>query len=323
MSFRILRVMLMSSEGIELVSKPFTAVDDKEIEMMHNQLRAMALSATFNSSKMYNFGYLTRLNLDVLPPFKIEFVEREIGLNSVIAACFYEDTQSRMEKEVRSALRKLCFEFGDRFQSLPEIISDTDKYEEFIPDMEKFEARLRKKAREFHPRVMKNCIYKEIVYLRKDEETGKYDQFYPEKPQDIADFSMGITNIATGKTVFEDLLKEKNIKMKNILRVKLDWHHYKCPECSAIYQKKQMVCDSGDGMCMGELERVDISAIILLDDKDFLLIYGISSEKGIKEPLVDVKLRTLFSRLKILEKENAINMINKTKDDWKKFGLIR
>jgi len=315
--------MLMSPEGIELISKSFMPIEDEETELMQNQLRAMALSATFSSSKMYYFGYLTRLSIDVLPPFKIEFVEREIGKNSVIATCFYIDIQSRMENEVRNSLRELCFEFADKFQSLPDQISDTDIYEEFIPNLENFKSKLIKKSRAFHPRIMKNCIYKEIVYLRKDTKTGKYSQFYPEKRQDIADFSMGITNIATGKTVFEDLLKEKNIKVKNILRVKLDWHQYRCPECNAIYQKKQTFCNAADGMCMGELRRYDLNAIILLDETDFLLIYGVSSDKGIKEPLVDVKLRTLFSRLKILNKEKVVKVINQTIKEWTNFGLMK
>ncbi|MBD3230207.1 MAG: hypothetical protein GF329_18660 [Candidatus Lokiarchaeota archaeon] len=321
MSFKVLRVMLMTPEGMELVSKSFMKIIDEETELMHNQLRAMALSATFTSSKLYDFGYLTRLNLDVLPPYKIEFVEREVGKNSLIATCFYVDLQSRMENEVRKHLRKLCFEFADNFDSLPESISDTDKYQDFKTEIELFRHKLRRASSSFHKRVMKNCIVKDIVYLRKDEE--KYSQIFPEEPKDIADFSMGITNIATGKTVFESLLKEKNIKVKDVLRVKLDWHYYKCPECSAIYQKKQKVCDAADGMCRGALERYDTSAIMLLDESNFLLIYGESSEKGIKEPLIDVKLRALFSRIKIMGKEKAIKFINKTKDDWKKFGLMK
>lgn len=317
--------MLMSPEGIELVSKSFMSnEEDLETEMMHNQLRAMALSATFNSSKTYNFGYLTRLNLDVLPPFKIEFVEREVGKNSVIATCFYVDTQSRMEKEVREGLRRLCNKFADEFESLPNSIADTDIYEGFKSQLEKFKDSLKRESGQFHPRVMKNCIFKEVVYLRKDDSTeGKYEQYYPKEEMDLVDFSMGITNIARGKTVFEDLLKEKNIKVKNILRVKLDWHYFICPECNTIYQKKQTVCDATDGMCQGELERKETSAIMLLDEKNFILIYGLSSDKGIKEPLIDVKLRALFSRLKILEKEKSVDLINEIKEEWKNFGMMK
>jgi len=217
----------------------------------------------------------------------------------------------------------LCLKFVDKYISLPTSISDTDVYMEFIPEIKRFRDSMLRKSREFHPRVMKNCIYKEIVYLRKDTSTDRYNQFYPEEPKDIADFSLGITNIATGKTVFESLLKEKDIKSKNVLRVKLDWHHYKCPECNAIFQKKQTICDAADGLCRGELIRYDLSAIVLLDDRDFLLVYGISSNKGIKEPLVDVKLRALFSRLKFLNKEKIVEIINQTKDEWKKFGLMK
>ncbi|TFF88243.1 MAG: hypothetical protein EU549_03380 [Promethearchaeota archaeon] len=311
----------MTPEGIELVSKSFMEIVDEEIELMHNQLRAMALSATFSSSKMYNFGYLTRLNLDVLPPFKIEFVERQVGKNSVIATCFYVDTQSRMELEVRKNLRKLCFEFADNFESLPESISDTDKYQSFKSEIELFRNKLMKFSHAFHKRVMKNCIFKEIVYLRKDKE--KFSQIYPEEPKDIADFSMGISNIATGETVFESLLKENNIRKKDVLRVKLDWHYYMCPECGTVYQKKQKICDAGNGLCRGTLERHETTAIMLLNETNFLLIYGNSSSKGIKEPLIDVKLRALFSRVKIMNKEKTIDFINKTKKDWKTFGLMK
>ena len=76
-------------------------------------------------------------------------------------------------------------------------------------------------------------------------------------------------------------------------------------------------------MCMGELRRYDLNAIILLDETDFLLIYGVSSDKGIKEPLVDVKLRTLFSRLKILNKEKVVKVINQTIKEWTNFGLMK
>jgi len=321
-NFQIIRIMIITPEGIELASKSFVPIDDIENEMVYNQLRAMSLSATFNTSKTFNFGYLTRITIDLIPPLKIEFVEREVGKNSIIATCFYVDVQSRMEKEVRQALRDLCKLFISKYHSLPEIITDTTIYHDFVYELEKIKDELIRKSKEYHPRNIKDCVFKDIVYLRKNKLTGQYEQYYPKETKDIAEFSLGIANLATGKTAFEDLLKEQNIKPRDILRIKLDWHFYKCPECNAIYQKKQSKCDAADGLCMQELKRYDTSAIILLDENDFIMIYGITTKRGIKEPLVDVKLRALFSRLKLLDKDKIKEQIDKTRIEWKKFGLL-